>query len=64
MIGRTYSQLGELDKAEPHLQRALDLSVETLGEDARLAEQVDSLGDPSAGVSRSFPNPRPCSAAM
>jgi tetratricopeptide (TPR) repeat protein len=44
MIGRTYSQLGELDKAEPHLRRALDLGLETFGEDARLTtEAMDDL---------------------
>jgi tetratricopeptide (TPR) repeat protein len=33
MIGRTYRKFGKLDKAEPHLRRALDLCRRTLGED-------------------------------
>src|SRR5262249_23284928 len=34
MVGRTYRKLGKLDKAEPHLRRALDLSGRSLGEQA------------------------------
>jgi tetratricopeptide (TPR) repeat protein len=33
MIGRTFRELGKLDKAEPHLRRALELGRHTFGED-------------------------------
>jgi len=31
MVGRTYRKLGKLDKAEPHVRHALELSRRNLG---------------------------------
>jgi tetratricopeptide (TPR) repeat protein len=44
MVGRTYRKLGKLDKAEPHLRLALELSRRNLGERALQAlEATDDL---------------------
>jgi tetratricopeptide (TPR) repeat protein/predicted Ser/Thr protein kinase len=45
MIGRTYRMLGELDKAEPHLRRSVELGLQYLGEgDEASLEAMDRLG--------------------
>jgi tetratricopeptide (TPR) repeat protein len=44
MVGRTYRKLGNLDKAEPHLRRALDLGRHSLGEwDLQTLQVADDL---------------------
>jgi len=44
MVGRTYRQLGKLDKAEPHLRLALEVSRRSLGEqDTQTLQAADDL---------------------
>jgi non-specific serine/threonine protein kinase/serine/threonine-protein kinase len=44
MVGRTYRQLGKLDKAEPHLRTVLELSRRSLGvQDGRTLQATDDL---------------------